>query len=147
MTLKERLTEIHKTLLADAGLFATPASKEALDELGRIAEAVGANTKVPFRKPALDEIRLLAAKAGLPPQEAEKFWAYYESNGWMVGRNPMKSVAGALANWRLNWQERKFATATPIRIGTPGPVRGTLLEQETDRASKRLSRLVRPGEV
>lgn len=59
-----------------------------------------------FVKPKLDEVKLQAAKLGLPSGEAEKFFNYYESNGWRVGRNPMKSWTAALVNWRKNWEER-----------------------------------------
>lgn len=52
--------------------------------------------------PTLDEVKLLVAKSGMPDIEAEKFFNHYESNGWKVGRNRMKSVAHAVANWKLN---------------------------------------------
>ena len=46
----------------------------------------------------------------MPPRdadnEAHKFVNYYDSNGWRVGRNPMKSWKGAVANWLRNWSER-----------------------------------------
>ncbi len=38
----------------------------------------------------------------LPRMECEKFHAYYESNGWMVGRNKMKSWKAAMVHWRSN---------------------------------------------
>lgn len=57
-------------------------------------------------KPTLDEVNLLAAKIGLPPMQAEAFFLYYESNGWRVGRNPMKCWKSALSGWKLRWQER-----------------------------------------
>lgn len=31
--------------------------------------------------------------------EARKFYAYYESNGWRVGKNPMKNWKAAAQNW------------------------------------------------
>jgi uncharacterized protein YdaU (DUF1376 family) len=62
-----------------------------------------------FVKPSLEEIKLHASKVGLPEIEAEKFYNYYESNGWKVGRNPMKSWQAAMVNWRTNWQERNGA--------------------------------------
>lgn len=31
--------------------------------------------------------------------EAHKFWNYYESNGWKVGRNKMKNWQSAVVNW------------------------------------------------
>lgn len=34
--------------------------------------------------------------------EAEKFFNYYESNGWKVGRNPMKNWKAAANNWINN---------------------------------------------
>jgi len=57
-----------------------------------------------FQKPTLEAVKLAAAKAGLPDIEAEKFFNYYESNGWRVGRNPMKSWIHALTNWKNNLQ-------------------------------------------
>lgn len=38
--------------------------------------------------------------------EAEKFFAYYEANGWRVGRNPMKSWPAAITNWITNIKDR-----------------------------------------
>lgn len=37
--------------------------------------------------------------------EAEKFFNYYESNGWKVGKNPMKSWTHAANNWISNKKE------------------------------------------
>ena len=34
-----------------------------------------------------------------PQQEAEQFLNHYESNGWKVGKNPMKSWKHAVTNW------------------------------------------------
>jgi DNA-binding Lrp family transcriptional regulator len=61
--------------------------------------------RVAFVKPSMDELKLNAAKIGLPESEAEKFFHYYESNGWRVGRNPMKSWQSAMINWRKNYQQ------------------------------------------
>jgi hypothetical protein len=58
-----------------------------------------------FQKPSLEEIKLLFSKSGLPMTEAEKFFNYYESNGWKVGKNPMKSWTAAGANWKRHWEE------------------------------------------
>lgn len=60
-----------------------------------------------FIKPTLDEVRLAADKAGLPPQEAEKFFNYYESVGWKIGgKAPMKSLPHAIATWKVRFEER-----------------------------------------
>jgi len=55
-----------------------------------------------FIRPTIEQVKLQAAKIGLSDSEAEKFFNYYESNGWRVGRNPMKSLPHAMANWRKN---------------------------------------------
>jgi hypothetical protein len=60
-----------------------------------------------FDKPTLEQVRLQCEKIGLPVAEAESFLAYYESNGWRVGKNPMRSWTAAMINWRKNWQERR----------------------------------------
>ncbi len=41
-----------------------------------------------------------------PILEAERFFNYYESNGWMVGKNKMKNWHSAAANWIKNYNER-----------------------------------------
>ena len=64
-----------------------------------------------FQVPTIEEIKLLAAKIGLPESEASKFFNYYQANGWRVGKNPMKSVAGAVAYWKSNWEEKRGGSA------------------------------------
>jgi hypothetical protein len=55
-----------------------------------------------FEPPSLENVQTEAARIGLPAIEAEKFFNYYGSNGWRVGRNPMRSWPRAMANWKLN---------------------------------------------
>lgn len=51
-----------------------------------------------FIKPTIDEIlqEIISKKYNL---DAEAFYSYYESNGWMVGRTKMKSWQSALTTW------------------------------------------------
>ena len=70
--------------------------------------------------PSLAEVKLAAAKAGLPEREAEKFWNYYESIGWRVGKCRMVSFANAIAGWKLRWEERSGPGS-----GTRQPVGGS----------------------
>jgi DNA-binding transcriptional MocR family regulator len=65
-----------------------------------------------FKPPTLEEIKLAATKTGLPESEAEKFFHYYQSNGWKVGRSPMKSWTHALAGWQARWRERSQPAKT-----------------------------------
>lgn len=61
-----------------------------------------------FKKPTIDEIRAYCQerKNAVDP---EKFWNYYESNGWKVGKNPMKDWRACI---RGTWEKR----AEPIKV-------------------------------
>jgi len=75
--------------------------------------------KKAFAPPSIDQVKLHAAKIGLAEIEAQKFFNYYESNGWRVGRNPMKSWPASLAKWKDNVN----SYATYQRINQRGPDR------------------------
>jgi hypothetical protein len=66
---------------------------------------------------SLEAIKLYAMSINLPESEAERAFDYWESQGWRVGRNPMRSWEAALRNWRRNWQERSQPKQT-IQVGT-----------------------------
>ena len=55
--------------------------------------------------PSIESIKLQCAKIGLPDSEGDKFFNFYASKGWMVGRTKMKSWTHALTGWRGRWQE------------------------------------------
>lgn len=78
------------------------------------------NSAVSRGKPTLDEVKLIAAKIGLPVAEAEKFHAYYESNGWKVGKNPMKSLNGALSGWKMRYEDNQRHNKTGGGAGRKG---------------------------
>ena len=54
-----------------------------------------------FKKPTLDELQEYISEKGYRI-DAEKFLDYYESNGWKVGKNPMKDWKAAVRNWNRN---------------------------------------------
>ncbi len=58
-------------------------------------------TKVPpsrFEKPTLDEVAAYCAERG-KGVDAQKWFDHYESNGWRVGKNPMKNWQAAVRKW------------------------------------------------
>lgn len=59
-----------------------------------------------FIKPELFEVQNYFEELG-NLQEAEGFYNYYESNGWKVGRNPMKDWKAASRNWIKNSKNYK----------------------------------------
>lgn len=50
------------------------------------------------QRPTLSEIKSYLSEVG-SKLNAEKFFNYYESNGWRVGKNPMKNWKAAVATW------------------------------------------------
>lgn len=59
-----------------------------------------------FKKPTIEEVKSEFSRILMPMTEAERFFHYYESNGWKVGKNPMKSWTSAVVNWRKNYQDK-----------------------------------------
>lgn len=71
-------------------------------KLGSIAQST--ESKGRFAPPTRDDVLKYAREKGyadITPTEAARFMAYYESNGWMVGRNKMRSWRAAVTNWHL----------------------------------------------
>ena len=58
-----------------------------------------------FVKPTLEECIAYANEKGFN-WDVTRFYNYYESNGWRVGRNPMKNWKAAMSNW--NTKEPKY---------------------------------------
>lgn len=51
-----------------------------------------------FSPPTVEEVRAYITEKGYKV-DAEAFVAFYESNGWRVGKNPMRSWHSALVTW------------------------------------------------
>ena len=95
---------------------------EAICEIGNnnqllvsqaLIKRINAVKKTPtgrMKKPTLEEVRLAGAKIGLPEGECDRFFSFYESKGWKVGKSPMKLWTAALANWKRSWQEKQSTT-------------------------------------
>lgn len=79
--------------------------REEVKNLKREGDALRP-TRPSFARPSREELNLYAAKIGLPASEVARFVNYYESNGWRVGRNPMRSWQHAMVNWKLRGEER-----------------------------------------
>ena len=56
-----------------------------------------------FTPPNLEEITAYFREKFAPEIEAQKFFNYFEANGWKIGgRSPMKKWKAAANNWILN---------------------------------------------
>jgi hypothetical protein len=52
-----------------------------------------------FVAPTVDEVKAHAIAKGFPEVQAVLFHSYYASNGWRVGKNPMKNWYSAMTGW------------------------------------------------
>ena len=57
--------------------------------------------KTKFTPPSIEEVKAYCDERG-NNVDPEKFVAYYQSNGWRVGRNPMKDFKAAIRTWEKN---------------------------------------------
>lgn len=83
-----------------------------------------------FTPPTREELDLAAAKLGMASVEVDKFVAYYGSNGWRVGRNPMKSWQHALTRWHITSNEHTHSRTGGAGHGglTPAERRNATLD-------------------
>lgn len=71
-----------------------------------------------FQKPTLQEVLEFAKdKHGFTESQAkmfaDKFWNFYESKGWLVGKSPMKNWKSAVSGtWKEKAEEIKAKTVT-----------------------------------
>jgi hypothetical protein len=57
--------------------------------------------RVVFEKPTLLELKTYMTEIGMN-DVSEKWFDYYESNGWLVGKNKMKNWRAAVRTWKNN---------------------------------------------
>jgi hypothetical protein len=57
--------------------------------------------RVVFEKPTLSELKTYMTEIGMA-DVSEKWFDYYESNGWLVGKNKMKNWRAAVRTWKNN---------------------------------------------
>ena len=69
-------------------------------------------TRPRFKKPTREEVKeysLTRATNGVDP---DRFFDYYEANGWKVGKNPMKDWQAAFRNWERAERTKKQVKPT-----------------------------------
>ena len=64
-----------------------------------------------FSPPEEGEVRAYFASKGGTQAQADRFRAFYESNGWRVGQNPMRSWEASATVWMARDRERPPAAA------------------------------------
>lgn len=69
-----------------------------------------------FKKPTLDELKEYCLSSSLSV-DYQYFYDYYESNGWRVGKNPMKDWKATLRNWDRKNKQTKQVIKSNYEIG------------------------------
>lgn len=70
-----------------------------------VPPAPAAPKKRPFEPPNQETVRAYFAERGWPKREADGFFAFYTSKGWMVGKNRMQVWKASAALWMNRRQE------------------------------------------
>ena len=68
------------------------------DNIPPVTKELKAGKKIP---PTLEEVKEYCT-TNSKHIDPEAFWNYYNSNGWRVGKNPMKDWHSAIATWERN---------------------------------------------
>ena len=123
---KEKKTDAKKESVPRVSLECPPRGEERRVDKNRVEESRADKKEVAplprFQKPSVESIKLQSAKIGLTDIEADKFFNYYESNGWRVGKNPMRSWVHALTNWKNHAQNYGQQHQNYGRTSTSRPI-------------------------
>ena len=60
-----------------------------------------------FKKPTIEEIQNYLDEKNIISFTAEKFYNFYESKDWMIGKNKMKNWKACCNTWKGNYEEEK----------------------------------------
>lgn len=80
-------------------------SNKEISPIGDIKKGADALMPAPetkiskFHPPDMTEVKAYFSEKGGTNAQAERFFTYYESNGWRVGKNPMKKWKAAASGW------------------------------------------------
>ena len=70
-----------------------------------VTPAISERRTIRFHKPTIDEIVAYCSEKDFK-LDVHRFYDYYESNGWRVGKTPMKDWQAAIRNWVRNEQNK-----------------------------------------
>ena len=67
-----------------------------------------------MKKPTIAEIQAYIMEKGYDV-DALHFFDYYESNGWRVGKNPMKDWKAAVRTWARNQKPNHYGNTSATK--------------------------------
>lgn len=86
-----------------------------------------------FAPPTIEQCLAHGSTIELPEHEVNKFWHHYESQGWKVGKSPMKVWKSAMAGWKLRWEEKAKSHLEPNETA-----KMILRQKELDRVEEKM---------
>jgi hypothetical protein len=78
-------------------------------------EGEGEKRQSGFTPPSLEEVRSYIKSNGYPV-DADRFVNFYESKGWMIGKNKMKEWQAAVRTWAKS-SDKNEAPVKPWLMG------------------------------
>ena len=90
-----------------------------------------------FHKPTLDEVRSYCSERE-NNVDPERFIDYYESNGWRVGKNPMKDWRAAIRTWERGDNSTSYNNynKTPVNDAPARPTTAPVAPTPADAAKE-----------
>ena len=82
-----------------------------------IEEVKTAKKNARFKKPTLDELEHYCIERQ-NKVDIQKFYNFYESNGWKVGKNPMKDWRASIRTWESNSFDDKKQSKTQTQLNS-----------------------------
>lgn len=82
-----------------------------------IEEVKTAKKNARFKKPTLDELEHYCIERQ-NKVDIQKFYNFYESNGWKVGKNPMKDWRASVRTWESNSFDDKKQSKTQTQLNS-----------------------------
>ena len=73
-----------------------------------------------FEPPTLEQVKVYC-KERKNQVNINQWMAHYESNGWMVGKNKMKSWKSAVHTWEMNSFKADVVISNGSNLGDPPP--------------------------
>lgn len=116
-SLKNTLTDPCQSLDSQMSVTCQPNGSISKDRLGKVSidkdNNIGGNSdelqKKRFVPPTVDEVHDYCCERG-NTVDPEAFVAFYESKGWMVGKNKMKSWKAAVRTWEKSRDNNRTNT-------------------------------------
>ena len=116
----------------------THAQEQAQKENGKRARARESAAR--FVPPALGECEAFFLQNGGTVVQATQFHAHYTSNGWRVGRNPMKDWHAAARGWIA--RQRDFDAQRPQARAAPVSTDTLMRQSKAERAASAAAAIV-----